>query len=175
MKIKSKFQFRKTSFKGLYLIKSAIFKDFRGEFYRAYCKDEFLKIFFKNQIKQTNICINKQRGTLRGLHYQISPHQETKIISCIKGEILDVVVDLRKNSKTYFKHYSKILSERNKHSIIVPKGFAHGYMTLKKNSIVVYLVDKSYNRKAERIIKHNDPKIAINWLIKPKCISKKDR
>ena len=72
MKIKSKFQFIKTPFKGLYLIKSAIFKDLRGEFYRAYCKEEFLKIFFKNQIKKNNICINKKRGTLRGLHYQKS-------------------------------------------------------------------------------------------------------
>ena len=175
MKIKSKFQFIKTSFKGLYLIKSKIFKDFRGEFYRAYCKDEFSKIFFKNQIKQTNICINKKRGTLRGLHYQISPHQETKLISCIKGEILDVVVDLRKNSKTYLKHYSKIISEYNKYSILVPKGFAHGYITLKKNSIVVYLVNKNYNNKAERVLKYNDPKIAINWPIKPEYISKKDR
>ncbi len=175
MKIKSKLKFIKTSFKELYLIKSKIFKDFRGEFYRVYCENEFSKIFFKKKIKQTNICINKKKGTLRGLHYQIKPHQETKLISCIKGEIFDVVVDLRKHSKTYLQYFSKIISEDNKYSILVPKGFAHGYITLKKNSVVVYLVDKNYNKKSEKILKYNDAKIAINWPIKPKHISKKDR
>ena len=175
MKIKSRLQFIKTPFKGLFLIKSSIFRDFRGEFFRTYCREEFSKIFFKNQIRQTNICINKKKGTLRGLHYQIKPHQETKLISCIKGEILDVVVDLRKDSKTYLKHFCKIISEKNKYSILIPRGFAHGYLTLKKNSIVLYLVDKNYNKKAERILKYNDPNIGINWKLKPKFISKKDR
>jgi dTDP-4-dehydrorhamnose 3,5-epimerase len=170
----SKFFFKETKIKGLYLIKPKIFKDDRGNFFRYFCSDEYKKIFFKNAILQTNICTNKKKGILRGLHYQSKPHDETKIVTCISGEIYDVAVDLRKNSKTYMKYFGTILSEKNKNILLIPKGFAHGYITLRKNSTIAYLVDANYSPFAEKGIKYNDKKINIKWPIKPKYISKKD-
>ena len=169
-----KFIFKKTKIKGLYLIKPKIFQDFRGEFFRYFCSDEYKKTFFKNKILQTNICINKKRGILRGLHYQSKPHEETKIVTCISGEIFDVAVDLRKKSKTFMKYFGTNLSEKNKNILLIPKGFAHGYITLKKKSTVVYLVDAKYNPKSEKGIRYSDKRINIKWPISPKYISKKD-
>ncbi len=170
-----KFFFKKTKIKGLYLIKPKIFKDDRGDFFRYFCSNEYKKIFFRNKILQTNICTNKKKGILRGLHYQRKPDDETKIVTCISGEIYDVAVDLRKNSKTFMKYFGTILSEKNKNILLIPRGFAHGYITLKKNSTIVYLVDANYSPIAEKGIRYNDKRINIKWPIKPKYISKKDK
>jgi dTDP-4-dehydrorhamnose 3,5-epimerase len=97
----NKFKFIKTNFKNLYLIKPKIFRVGRGDFFRFFCSNEFNKIFFKNKIVQSNICVNNKIGILRGLHYQKKPYEETKIITCVQGEVFDVAVDLRKKSKTY--------------------------------------------------------------------------
>ena len=170
-----KFTFKKTKIKGLYLIKPNIFKDNRGKFFRYFCSNEYKNIFFKNKILQTNICTNIKKGTLRGLHYQTKPYEETKIVTCVSGEIYDVAVDLRKNSKTFMKYFGTKLSEKNKHIFFIPKGFAHGYITLQKNSTIVYLVDKKYNAKFESGIRYNNKKLKIKWPLKPKHISKKDK
>jgi|TARA_B100000767_G_C19647783_1_gene485375 dTDP-4-dehydrorhamnose 3,5-epimerase len=167
--------FKKTKIKGLYLIKPKIFKDDRGEFFRYFCSDEYKNIFFKNRILQTNICINKKKGILRGLHYQKKPYEETKIVTCISGEVYDVAVDLRKNSKTFMNYFGTKLSEKNKDILLIPKGFAHGYITLKKNSTVLYLVDSKYNPKLENGIKYDDKRLKIKWPLKPKYISQKDK
>ena len=128
----NKFIFKKTKIKDLYLLKPKTFTDHRGNFFRYFCSEEYKKVFFKNKIVQTNICSNKKIGILRGLHYQIKPHEETKIITCVSGEVYDVAVDLRRGSKTFMKYYGVKLSEKNKYIFFVPKGFAHGYITLKK-------------------------------------------
>ena len=170
-----KFTFKKTKIKGLYLIKPKIFKDYRGVFFRYFCSDEYKNIIFKNKILQTNICTNVKKGTLRGLHYQNKPHEETKIVTCVSGEIYDVAVDLRKNSKTFMKYFGTKLSEKNKHILYIPKGFAHGYITLQKNSTIVYLVDSKCNPKSENGIKYNNKKLKIKWPLKPTYISQKDK
>ena len=171
----NKFKFLKTYIKDLYLIKPKVFSDNRGDFFRYFCFDDYKKIFFKNKILQTNICTNKSSGTLRGLHYQKSPYSETKIITCVSGEIFDVAVDLRRKSKTFMKYFGTKLSAKNKYIFIIPKGFAHGYITLKKNSTVVYLVDNKYNPESECGIRYNDPNIRVKWPTKPKFISIKDK
>ena len=170
-----KFSFKKTKIKGLYLIKPNIFKDNRGKFFRYFFIKEYKNIFFKNKILKKNICTNIKKGTLRGLHYQTKPYEETKIVTCVSGEIYDVAVDLRKNSKTFMKYFGTKLSEKNKHIFFIPKGFAHGYITLQKNSTIVYLVDKKYNAKFESGIRYNNKKLKIKWPLKPKHISKKDK
>ena len=171
----NKFKFIKTNFKNLDLIKPKIFRDGRGDFFRFFCSNEFNKIFFKNKIVQSNICVNNKIGILRGLHYQKKPYEETKIITCVQGEVFDVAVDLRKKSKTYMKYYGQIISESNKFAVLIPKGFAHGYITLKKKCTIIYLVDSKYKKNSEGVINYNDKKINIKWPIKPKYISNKDR
>ena len=170
-----KLKFLKTKINNLYLAKPKISKDKRGDFFRYFCSDEFKKIHFNNKIVQTNICFNDKKATLRGLHFQKKPHSETKIITCVSGEIYDVAVDLRKNSKTYMKYFGIRLSQKNKYIIIIPKGFAHGYLTLTKKSTIIYLVDSKYNPKSETGINYDNPKLKIKWPIKPKHLSKKDR
>ena len=121
---------KKTNFKDLLIIKKKPFVDNRGFFYRDYCMKKLNLIKFK--IKQTNISFNKKKFTLRGFHSQLPPNSEKKIISCVSGEIINICIDLRKNSKTYLKFYKKILNDKNNISILVPEGFANAYLTLKK-------------------------------------------
>ena len=170
-----KIKFLKTKINNLYLVKPKSSKDDRGNFFRYFCSDEFKKIYFKNKIVQTNICLNNKKGILRGLHFQKKPYSETKIVTCVSGEIYDVAVDLRKNSKTFMKYHGVKLTEKNNLIFVIPKGFAHGYLTLSKKSTVIYLVDTKYNPKFEKGINYNNSKLKIKWPIKPKYLSKKDK
>ena len=171
----NKFKFIKTSIKDLYILEPKIHKDQRGDFYKFFSKDEFRKIFFNGKILQANLCTNKYSGTLRGFHYQKKPYSETKIITCTSGEIFDVAIDIRKQSKTYLKYFGVKLSDKNKKALLIPRGFAHGYITLKRNTTIVYLVDNIYNPKFERGIIYNDPFINVKWPIKPRIVSPKDK
>ena len=118
--------------------------------------------------------MNKKVGILRGLHFQRYPHSEIKLVRCIKGEIWDVVVDLRTKSNTYGKWFGTILSEENRTMMYVPRGFAHGFISLRTYSEVIYLVSDFYSPKSEETLLWNDPDISINWPIKPVIISDKD-
>jgi dTDP-4-dehydrorhamnose 3,5-epimerase len=148
--------------------------DTRGSFSKVFDQTIYDNLNIKFSCKQVCISRNKFRGTIRGLHFQSIPFQEKKIIICNKGKILDVFVDIRPKSKTYLKHHSVILSEGDSKLLFLPKGFAHGFITLENNTEVLYLLDGKYNDAASDGLRWNDPKLNIDWKIKPKTISKKD-
>ena len=165
---------KSTPLNGAYIIKLKKKNDKRGFFSRIFCSKEFLKKKLEKNFVQFNYSFSKQKHTLRGMHYQIPPFAETKLIKCIKGEIFDVILDLRINSKTFGKSFSTVLSANNKKMIYVPKGFAHGFLTLKKNSEVLYFVTSPYKKTHEKGVRFNDPKFCIHWPNSPKIISNKD-
>jgi len=158
----------KTNFKGLFVVNNKVFKDNRG-----WLKEEFKKSFIKKNLVFTLVSSSK-KNVLRGLHMQIKKPQD-KFLSVLKGRILDVAVDLRKNSKTYGKHFKIILSERNGKHLFVPKGFAHGILGLDKENILHYACSNYRDSKSEVSIKWNDNDLKINWGVKKPIISKKDK
>lgn len=165
----------KTEFPGLLIIKPKVFEDTRGYFFESYNKSKLPEIenigFIQdNQSKSVY-------GTIRGLHYQLEPYAQSKLIRVLDGKILDVVVDLREKSPTYGKHFSIELSCKGKNQLFVPKGFAHGFSVLSKTSIVLYKTDQFYNPESERGINFNDPDLTIDWKIKNEdaIVSSKDK
>jgi dTDP-4-dehydrorhamnose 3,5-epimerase len=148
--------------------------DERGFFARLFCNKEFEKAGLEKQFVQVNNSLSVDKGTLRGMHYQLPPKAETKLVRCIKGALFDVIVDLRHSSKTFGKWYGQELNEHNRTMMYVPKGFAHGFVTLEKNSEVIYLVSDYYDPKLERGLRWDDPILKISWPIQPTVISEKD-
>ena len=161
--------------KGLFLIKPNPFRDKRGIFRRNFCKELFMKKKINSNIKQANISENKKKLTLRGFHYQKYPYGEDKTLTCIKGSIFNVTIDLRRKSKTYKKWKGFYINEKNKYSVHVPKGCANAFLTLKNNTIIHYYCSQKYYPKSERGIRYNDKMFSINWPYNPKIISKKDK
>lgn len=165
-----------TDFKDLFILETSIHNDFRGYFKETYKND-----FFNNNFPEINFIQENESkskfGVLRGLHFQTSPMEQTKLVRVVKGKVQDVVVDLRKGSKTFGKHFSIILSEKNKKQLLIPKGFAHGFLTLSKYSIFNYKVDNPYSTENESGIKHNDEDLAISWKLENSKIklSEKDK
>ena len=156
--------FIKTEFPGLFIIEPAVFKDSRGYFFESYNENNFkaagidIKFVQDNQSKSSY-------GVIRGLHYQLDPHAQTKLIRTLSGSILDVVVDLRKGSPTYGKAFSIELSAANNKQLLVPKGFAHGFSVLSETAEVIYKCDAFYNKKSEGGILYNDANLNIDWKI----------
>lgn len=168
-------KFKKTTLSDVFIITLDIHKDNRGNFSRTYCQKEFNKHGIKFIPVQTNESYTLRKGTIRGLHFQSAPHQEAKIVSCVKGKIFDVIVDLRKNSPTYLKWVSIVLSDKAHNEIYIPKGCAHGFQTLTKDCIVQYFMSEYYYQTFAKGIKWNDPLLSIPWPIKTiDTISKKD-
>lgn len=165
--------FEELKIKGAYKITPKLIKDNRGSFFRSYCQNEFSEITDK-QFVQMNQSINYSKGTLRGLHYQIPPYSEEKFIRCIKGEIFDVIVDLRKDSKTFLQWQGINLSEINKELIFIPQGIAHGFITLSDNTHVLYQHTAFYSPNFERGIRYDDDRLKIEWPVDIQCISEKD-
>ena len=163
-----------TNIDGLVIIKPNLFYDSRGMFYESYNKKNLKSIFTKDFVQDNES--KSLKGVIRGLHFQIPPYEQSKLVRCISGQILDVVVDLRKKSKTYGRFFSTELSSENKKQIYVPKGFAHGFQTLSSNAIVSYKVDNYYNPKFDSGIIWNDKCLSINWdtNIRP-ILSEKDQ
>lgn len=159
---------------GVKLIKPEPFKDKRGVFRRIFCEKEFKENELTSKIKQSNVSENKYKHTLRGFHYQTRPFSEDKTLTCIKGSIYDIVVDLRPRSKTYLKWCSFNIDEKNKFMIHVPKGCANAFLTLKNNTIVQYNSSEFYKPRFEKGIRYNDPLFKFKWPFKPKIISYKD-
>ena len=168
-------KFKKTKINNLHILTPKIVKDKRGFFFRNYCLKKFNIRGINFSVKQCNVSKNLNKGTLRGFHYTSSKHAESKIMSCVNGEIFLAVIDLRKKSKTYMKKFSIKISSNNKKSIIIPSGCANAFLTLKKNTIIQYYMSNFYNKKYERAFNFKDPKIKFNWPIKPKVISVKDK
>ena len=151
-----------TRIKDLVIIEPTIFNDERGYFFEAYNQAKFQNEGINYQFIQDNQSFSK-RGVVRGLHLQINPFAQAKLVRVLEGEILDVAVDLRKNSPTYGQHVSVVLSADNKKQLMVPHGFAHGFSVLSETASVLYKVDQAYNKESERGIRYDDPTLAIDW------------
>lgn len=163
-----------TDFEGLFIIEPTLYGDQRGWFMETYSKEKLLSSDIDIEFVQDNHSYSKQKGTLRGLHFQIGPMAQTKLIRCTHGEILDVVVDLRQNSSTYRKWFSIELSDVNLKQLLIPKGFAHGFLTLTENVEVQYKVDQYYSPEHDRSIRFDDPEIAVQWGVEQPILSDKD-
>ncbi len=165
-----------TSIDGLKKIKHTIFRDNRGYFIESYNEIKHNNLLGKFHFVQHNRS-KSCKGVLRGLHFQEPPFDQSKLVSCLDGEILDIAVDLRKNSKTLGEYESNLLSDRNSYELFIPKGFAHGFVVLSESAIVSYKVDNYYNPEYEKGIIWNDPNLNIDWMINDSeiIISEKDR
>jgi len=158
----------KTYIEDLLIIKPQLFKDERGFFYEFYNKNKLDKIIKTNFVQDNES--KSKKGVIRGLHFQSPPYEQTKLVRCVSGKILDVVVDLRTNSKTYGKSFSIELSSKNNKQLLVPKGFAHGFQVLSEEAIINYKVDNFYNPKSDSGIIWNDKDLSIDWSIDIKPI-----
>ena len=164
-----------TIIEGVYIIKRKPIYDNRGMFERLFCKHELEKIQKNMEIVQINRSINNIIGTVRGMHFQYPPRAEDKYVSCIKGGVFDVVVDLRKGSDTLLKWFGTELTETNYTMIHVPKGCAHGFQVLQKNTELIYFHTEYYSPEHEGSIRHDDPSVRIKWLLPISEISEKDQ
>lgn len=138
------------------------------------CRDEFAKHGLITEYVQQNTSVSANRGTLRGMHYQMEPYAEAKLVRCLHGAIVDVIVDIREDSPTYLKHEMFELTDQNRHQLYVPPGFAHSFQTLADNVEVSYLVSAPYNPESERGLRYNDEKLGIHWPETVTTISDKD-
>ena len=164
-----------TAIEGVYIIEPKIFNDARGYFFEAWKKEEFEEKIGKVDFVQDNES-KSSYGVLRGLHYQKGDYSQAKLVRVIKGKVLDVAVDLRRNSPTFGKHVMVELSEEDKRQFFIPRGFAHGFLVLSQEAIFTYKVDNVYAPQAEAGVRWNDPDLAIEWPIDPKDVvtSEKD-
>jgi dTDP-4-dehydrorhamnose 3,5-epimerase len=167
--------FTETKLKGAYLIELERKTDERGFFARAWCQKEFQAHNLVSHFMQCNVSSNKIKSTLRGMHRQAAPHEESKLIRCTRGAIYDVMLDLRRDSPTFGKWQGFELTEENHKSLFVPGGFAVGYQTLKNDSEVVYFASEFYTPGAEEGVRYNDPAFGIEWPVQVNVISEKDR
>ena len=166
----------KTTLDGLVVLKPIIIKDRRGYFMESYHKKHTNKLIGNVKFVQDNES-ESSRGVLRGLHFQNPPYAQAKLVRCLKGSVLDVALDLRKDSKTYGCFETTLLSEENKNQLFIPKGFAHGFVVLSETAIFSYKVDNYYNSDSESGILWNDPDLKIDWKINKNeiIISEKDK
>ena len=162
-----------TGIESLLIVQSQVFHDSRGFFFEGYNKKSWAEAGLDLDIVQTNIS-ESQAGVVRGLHFQNPPYAQGKLIRVLKGAVLDVAVDIRKNSKSYGKHFAIELNEENKDALWVPPGFAHGFKTLKDNTLFYYDCTGQYHKESEGILRWNDPDLDINWEIESPIISEKD-
>ena len=163
-----------TNLSGLVVIQPKVFEDARGYFFESYNKEVFHQHGIREEFLQDNQSLS-QKGVLRGLHFQNPPHAQAKLVRAITGSVLDVAVDIRKNSPTYGKHFAEVLSVKNKTMMFIPEGFAHGFLVLEDNTVFSYKCSRVYNKESEDGILWNDADLAINWGIKNPVLSEKDR
>ncbi|CEO88413.1 dTDP-4-dehydrorhamnose 3,5-epimerase [Syntrophaceticus schinkii] len=164
----------KTDIDGVYILEPKVFGDHRGWFTETYSKRKFKELGIDIEFIQDNHSFSAEKGTLRGLHFQINPKAQTKLVRCTKGKILDVAVDIRKGSPTYKNWVAVELTEENKKQLLIPKGFAHGFLSLTDNVEVQYKVDDYYAPDCDRSIRFNDPEIGVDWGIRNPILSEKD-
>ena len=150
-------------------------EDSRGWFARVYCEREFAQAGLPVRVAQTNMSLTRRQGTVRGMHFQVAPYAEDKLVRCVQGAIWDAIVDLRPDSPTYCEWIGVELSEANGRMLLVPKGFAHGFVTLTDDCAVTYQVSEFYTPSAERGVRHDDPAFGIAWPVPVVDMSDKDR
>ncbi len=151
-----------TGIEGLYLLQPRVFEDERGYFFESWNEELFNDLAIPNDFKQDNQS-KSVKGVLRGLHFQCNPHGQAKLVRVITGSVLDVAVDLRKDSPTYGKSYKAILSDKNKTMLYIPVGFAHGFLTLEDNTVFSYKCSNLYNKEAEGSLRWDDADLRIDW------------
>jgi dTDP-4-dehydrorhamnose 3,5-epimerase len=168
-------RFIETPLKGAFLIELERRGDDRGFFARAFCEKEFQAAGLPSRFVQVNNSLSAKRGTLRGMHYQLAPMAETKLVRCIRGALYDVILDLRRDSVTFGQSFGAELTADNRKMLCVPKGFAHGFITLADDTEAFYFVDEFYGPQQERGVRWNDPKFKIHWPSEPVVLSDKDQ
>jgi len=167
--------FVETPLRGAYVIEVEKHEDERGFFARSWCVQEFSSKGLDTQLVQCNVSFNKRKGTLRGLHYQMPPHAETKVVRCTKGALYDVIVDLRADSPTFLKWFGVELTATNYRMLYIPKRFAHGFQTIEDDTEIFYQMSEFYAPQAARGIRWNDPRVGVVWPETDRTISKKDQ
>jgi dTDP-4-dehydrorhamnose 3,5-epimerase len=164
-----------TPLKDAYIVELEPFIDERGSFARTFCQKEFTKIGFSKQIVQINHSVTRQRGAIRGMHYQLPPACEIKIIRCVQGKVYDVMADIREGSPSFMHWYGVELSEDNMRMVYIPEGFIHGFQTLTDNATLIYHHSSFYNPVYEHGVRFDDPFLAINWPLPVSVVSSKDQ
>jgi dTDP-4-dehydrorhamnose 3,5-epimerase len=168
-------RFNETPLPGAYLIDLEKRSDERGFFARLFCEEEFKNQGLESRFIQANNSLSTQKGTLRGLHYQLEPMAESKLVRCTKGSLYDLILDLRPTSPTFGRSFGATLSAENRLMMYVPKGFAHGFLTLEDNSELLYFVSQTYSKELERGIRWNDPRFNMKWPDTPRVVSERDQ
>lgn len=159
---------------GLKIVQRKPIEDERGFLSRFYCAEEFANYGFNKPISQINHTLTRNKGAVRGLHYQRPPHAEIKLVSCIKGEIFDLAIDLRKNSPTFLQWHGEVLNDTNQRSLLIPEGFAHGFQTLSEDCELIYLHSAPYVKESEAALNVTDPKLGIEWPLDISELSERD-
>lgn len=167
--------FTETSLSGAYVIDLEPHADDRGFFARTWCREEFAAHGLKNNLVQCSLSYNRVAGTLRGLHYQTAPFEESKLVRCTRGSIFDVIVDLRNDSATYRQHCAYVLSEENHRMLYIPEGFAHGFLTLSDGAEVFYQMTEVFSAEHARGVRWDDPAFGVEWPADVQVISERDR
>jgi dTDP-4-dehydrorhamnose 3,5-epimerase len=171
----SRFDIIPTPLSGLKLVQRKAIEDQRGFLSRFYCAEEFAEAGISKPIAQINHTLTKKAGAVRGLHFQHSPHAETKMVSCLRGEIWDVAVDLRSGSPTFLQWHGEILSATNRKSLLIPEGYAHGFQALSEDCELIYLHTAAYHPEAEGALNVADPRLGISWHMPVEDLSERDR
>ena len=168
-------RFTETRLKGAFIIEPERLEDDRGFFARTFCQKEFEAQGLNPKIVQCNISYNKHKGTLRGMHYQVAPMAEAKLVSCTRGAIYDVIIDLRHGSPTYCQWFAEELNTENRKMIYIPEGFAHGFQSLEDDTEVFYQMSEFYSPEHARGVRWDDPVFGIKWHERQRIISTKDK
>jgi dTDP-4-dehydrorhamnose 3,5-epimerase len=163
-----------TELAGVYVLQRMPHEDERGWFERMYCTTDLADLLGSRSLVQVNRSMTRTKATLRGLHYQLPPSAEAKLVSCLRGAIFDVAVDLRRGSMTFLHWHAELLSAENRRSLFVPEGFAHGFQTLEDDCEVLYLATAAYDSDAERGVHPLDPRVAITWVLPIEQLSERD-
>lgn len=171
----ARFDFATTPLAGVMVVQRRRLEDSRGFLSRFYCAEEFATVGVQKPLAQINVTLTRRRGTVRGMHFQLPPHAETKIVSCLHGEVFDVAVDLRRQSPTFLRWHGEILSAANQRSLLIPEGFAHGVQALTDDCELVYLHTAAFEPVSEGALNAADPRLAIGWPLGITEMSDRDR
>jgi len=170
----SKFEILESTLSGLKVLQRLPRGDSRGYFERLFCEEELHELLNHKQIVQINHTSTTSSGTVRGLHYQCPPHAEVKLVSCLRGEVFDVAVDIRLESPTFLNWHAEILSAENHRTMVIPEGFAHGFQALSDNCELLYLHTSAYAQHAEAGLRYDDARLGIDWPLGVTDLSDRD-
>ena len=171
----SRFDISPTLIDGVSIVERKPIGDERGFLVRVYAEDELAQFGFAGGIKQINHTLTTSRGAVRGMHFQHPPHAETKLVTCIRGAVFDVAVDLRAESPTFLQWHGEVLSAENNRALVIPKGCAHGFQALEDDSELIYLHSAAYEPSCEGALNQSDPRLAIDWPLPVTDLSDRDR